>query len=53
MATADRDLRQNDTEQHSGTHSLEQFAAPSPEIRLASYTPADAETADKLAALRL
>jgi transcriptional regulator with XRE-family HTH domain len=29
------------------------WLTPAPEIRLASYTPADAETADKLAALRL
>jgi transcriptional regulator with XRE-family HTH domain len=34
-------------------HTTYLWLTPSPEIRLASYTPADAETADKLAALRL
>jgi hypothetical protein len=34
-------------------HTTYLWLTPSPEIRLAGYTPADAETADKLAALRL
>jgi transcriptional regulator with XRE-family HTH domain len=34
-------------------HTTYLWLTPSTEIRLASYTPADAETADKLAALRL
>jgi transcriptional regulator with XRE-family HTH domain len=34
-------------------HTTYLWLTPSPEIRLASYTPADADTADKLAALRL
>jgi transcriptional regulator with XRE-family HTH domain len=33
-------------------HTTYLWLTPSPEIRLACYTPADAETADKLAALR-
>ncbi len=34
-------------------HTTFLWLTPTPEIRLASYTPADVETADKLAALRL
>jgi transcriptional regulator with XRE-family HTH domain len=34
-------------------HTTYLWLTPNPEIRLASYTPADAETADKLAMLRL